>query len=348
MTKRRLIAYILIIAATAVLLILLYSYRIKISRVITPFFMAIVVAYLVNPLVCRLEDRKVPRKFGVLIVYAFFALALGAATLFFIPRFVNNTRDLINTLPEITSKYQDIFNSIVSTIQSSNWSAEIKNVLYTEIQSGVGMVQNFVADSLKKALETLVEAISMVSNLILAMMIAYYLVTDTGFFRSAAISIMPRKWRNGLICTGREINEVLASFIQGQLLTALIVGALETVGLMIIGLNYSIVFGMIGGISNIIPIFGPYIGGIPAVAVALLDSPMKALWTVLVFVIVQQIDTSYITPKIIEGRVGLHPVTTILAVLAGGEFFGILGMLLAVPVAAIIKIVFKRSVEALV
>lgn len=151
-----------------------------------------------------------------------------------------------------------------------------------------------------------------------------------------------------MIATCREINDILSNFIQGQLLTAAIIGVMETVALFIVGVKYAPILGIIGGISNIIPYFGPFIGAIPAVAVALIDSPVKVLWTVVAFVIIQQIDNMFISPKIIEGRLGLHPVTTILAVLVGEEFFGIIGMLLAVPVTAVIKVILKRSVEAIV
>jgi len=166
---------------------------------------------------------------------------------------------------------------------------------------------------------------------------------DAEFFKKGALSLVPRRWRNEIIGTCREINEILSCFIQGQLLTALIIGIMETVALAIIGVKYSPILGFIGGISNIIPYFGPFIGAIPSVAVALIDSPVKAFWTV-----VQQIDNAFISPKIIEGRLGLHPITTILAVLAGGEFFGIIGMLVAVPVTAVLKVILKRLIEAIV
>ncbi len=131
-------------------------------------------------------------------------------------------------------------------------------------------------------------------------------------------------------------------------MTALIVSTMEVIGLFIIKVKYPIILGIVGGIANIIPYFGPIIGAVPAVAVALIQSPVKALWTIIVFTIVQQIDNAFISPKIIEGRLGLHPVTTILAVLAGGEFLGITGMLVAVPIVAILKVIAKRLVEAIV
>jgi len=159
--------------------------------------------------------------------------------------------------------------------------------------------------------------------------------------------MLPRRWRNGLAGICKEVSNILAGFIQGQLMTALIVGILETMGLMVIKMKYSLVLGMIGGLANIIPYFGPYIGLLPALAIALTVSPMKAVWTIVIFMGVQQIDNNFITPKMIEGKLGLHPVATIFAVLVGGEFFGIIGMLLAVPAMAILRVLVNKTVEAI-
>jgi predicted PurR-regulated permease PerM len=140
----------------------------------------------------------------------------------------------------------------------------------------------------------------------------------------------------------------LSKFIQGQLLTAIIVGVLETIGLFLVRVKYPLVLGVIGGIAEIIPYFGPVIGAVPAVAIALIESPIKAMWAVLVYVVVQQLENAYISPKIIEGRLGLHPVATIMVILAGGKFFGVAGMLLAVPVTAILRVLIKRTINAVV
>jgi predicted PurR-regulated permease PerM len=123
---------------------------------------------------------------------------------------------------------------------------------------------------------------------------------------------------------------------------------LEAIGLIVIGMKYPLALGMLGGLANIIPYFGPYIGAIPAIAVALTISPMKAVWTALVFIAAQQIDNNFISPRMMEERLGLHPVATIFAVLAGGEFFGVPGMLLAVPAAAILRAIVNKTVDAIV
>lgn len=346
--NKRFYMFILIFITAFLTGFLLYNYRQKIGRLITPFIIAAFISYLVYPIVIWLEQRGVPRTGGILITYLSFLFLMSGIIIFLIPELTQNTRELLNTLPQITAKYQEFFNKIVSVINSSKWSEDMKLYLFRQINTGISTAQSYVDSALKKSLGGLIGAVTMFFDIAVAMVIAYYFMKDSGFFRTMILSTIPRSWRNGLATTGREINEVLTSFIQGQLLTALIVGTMEIIGLVIVGAKYPIFLGLLGGVANIIPYFGPIIGAVPAVAIALIDSPVKALWTALVFIIVQQVDNALISPKVIERRLGLHPVTTIFTVMVGGEFFGITGMLFSVPVMAILKVIFKNIIEAIV
>jgi len=340
--------YIIVFLLLAVILVIAYKNRVKLGKIISPFFMGLVIAYLLHPIAIRMEHKKIKRGIAIVILYVFFLIALGATMFFVFPTIVANTKELINTIPNIASQYEAYFRGLLLTISSSTWPAEVKETIMREISMGARTLQYMVVGTLKKSLTYMLDIIFSLFDLVLAMIIAYYYLKDADYLKEGFLSLTPRKWRNFLIGAGREINLILSNFIQGQLLTALIVGIMESIGLMLIHAKYPVVLGMVGGIFNIIPYFGPFLGAIPAVAVSLIDSPLKALWTSLVFIIVQQIDNAFISPKIIEGRLGLHPVTTILAVLVGGEFAGILGMLVAVPIAAILKVIIKRTIEIIV
>jgi len=348
MQKRKLMLLIIIIVISVLILIFIYSFRKKIGRILSPFFMAIVIAYLVHPMVKQLEGRKISRPVSIIMVYSGVILVFTAVTIFIVPELVNSTKELINTVPDIIANYQGMFNNILSNIRSSSWSSDIKDVLLNEINSSAEMIQNYTVNTLKRTMTRLIDSVAIILDFMLALVIAYYFIKDSLFFRSQVISLIPKKWRKNVLQTGRGINLVLSSFVQGQLLTALIVSIMEIGGLLLLKVKYPLVLGSIGGIANIIPYFGPIIGAIPAVAVALVESPIKAIWTVALFVVVQQIDNAFVSPKIIEGRVGLHPVTTIMAVLAGGEFLGITGMIISVPLVAIVKAIFKRVVDEIV
>ncbi len=338
------IAAALILAGAAAFLI---TWKVKIFRILSPFVLSVPLVYIVKPISERLVAKKIPMSVAILLVYFFFISAAASAAIFFIPQMAVNIRDLMETLPEIMDRYEQIFNSLLKNIKASNWSEQVKDAIFAEFESGAEMIQKLLVRFLENGMNIIMDMARILVDLTVAMVISYYVIKDGDKFRDFTLLLLPRRMRAGLVGMGKEISRILARFIQGQLMTALIVGVLETIGLMLVKMKYPLVLGMIGGLANIIPYFGPYIGVLPAAAIALTISPLKAVWVVVVFFIVQQLDNNFISPKMIEGRLGLHPVATIFAVLAGGEFFGILGMLLAVPAMAILRVLFNRAVKSI-
>ena len=344
---KKMVFYVIVVLLIAVLAYFIYTYREKIARVLSPFFLTILLVYIVKPLSDRLTAKKIPVGVAILIVYLFMLALLAAGSIYLIPELAANIRELMETLPQLMASYEDIFNDLLSIINSSNWSEQVKGAIFERIGNAVVQAQSFLVRLLENGLKLVVDMLRIIVDLTIALVLTYYTIKDGEKFKEYALRLLPRRWRNGLTGVCKEISRILAGFIQGQLMIALIVGILETIGLIIAGMRYPLVLGMIGGLANVIPYFGPYIGAIPAVAIALTISPMKAVWTIVVFLAVQQIDNNFISPKMIEGKLGLHPVATIFAVLAGGEFFGIMGMLLAVPVMAILRALINKSVEAI-
>ncbi len=345
---KKTVFYIILLIIAIGLIWFIYFYSDKLFKILTPFFMAVIIAYAIYPLVIRFERMGVKRGYSILIVYVFTGLTLGLFILYMMPHVVANAKELFNTLPDIANSYRELFNQYISKIKSSRWPNEVKNIVFGELNVGTGVVQRYAAQAMKKSINILASSIGILFNLVLSMILAYYFLKDIDNIKKSSLMLAPKKMRNELINIGRELNQIITNFIRGQLTTALIVGALETAGLYLVHVKYPFILGVIGGIANIIPYFGPVLGAIPAVALALLQSPTKAALAALVFIIVQQIDNAFISPRIIEGKLGLHPITTIVAVLVGGEFFGILGMLLGVPVTAMLKVLAKRAVDIIV
>lgn len=151
--------------------------------------------------------------------------------------------------------------------------------------------------------------------------------------------MIPLSKRSELLQLWEEIDEVLINFIIGNLTVALLVGSCTAFGLAMIGMDFPLLLGIITGITNIIPYFGPVIGGIPAVLLALLKSQKLAFYVIIVIVVVQQLESNFISPKVLGKSVGLHPLIVIFILLAGGELGGIVGMLIAVPLTAVLKII---------
>lgn len=344
---KRIIPFIASIIVFLLIFIFVYYYRGSIYRIVRPFLIAVAIAYLVHPMAVRMERKGIRRGTGILLIYLGFSVFIVSAGIFIVPELLSNARELMETLPDIIAGYQNMFNGIIAFIRKSKWSEDVKGIVFSEINAVGASTQAYISDMMKRSLAVFIGTVTILFDVLVAMVIAYYFIKDASLFKRLVLSLVPRKWRNGITGTGRDINRILSNFIQGQLLVALIVGILETFGLIIAGVKYPLVLGLLGGMANIIPYFGPIIGAVPAVAVALIESPVKALWTVIIFIIIQQMDNTFISPRIIEGRLGLHPVATILAVMAGGEFFGIAGMLLSVPVAAVLRVVIKRGIDAI-
>ena len=183
-------------------------------------------------------------------------------------------------------------------------------------------------------------------GIVSSFVLTYYFLRDKTAILNGFYGLFPYKWRPSLSAAADELGMISAKFIQGQILVALLIGIIETFGLLLIGIPYAVLLGAIGGISNMIPYFGPFFGALPPIFTALMISPAKAVWVLVLFLAVQQLDNNYLSPKIIEGNLGIHPITVIVVVFIGEEFFGLWGIIAAVPVYAMIKCVLIRIFKA--
>ncbi|HEY3239700.1 MAG TPA: AI-2E family transporter, partial [Acidimicrobiia bacterium] len=198
-------------------------------------------------------------------------------------------------------------------------------------------------DSVQKQLERVakvgVQVFHVLLVLILAPIFAFYLLIDLPHLKRTAVGLIPPAARPEVMLVARRINSAVGGFFRGQLLVAFIVGVLSSVGLRVINLDFWLLIGMVAGVFNIIPLVGPYIGGVPALVIALTTrEPITAVWVVVIMVAVQQIDNHFISPMVMHRAVKLHPVLVMVALLLGGTLAGFFGLLVAVPAAAVLKI----------
>jgi predicted PurR-regulated permease PerM len=142
-----------------------------------------------------------------------------------------------------------------------------------------------------------------------------------------------------------EVDKTLGKYIRGQLIVSSLVALMTTLGLLFLKIDYAIIIGAVAGISNIIPYFGPIIGAIPAIAIASLKSPASVLWVIIILIVVQQIESGIISPKVMGDSIGLHPVIVILTLIFGGKVFGFWGIILIMPVVAVIKAVITFMIN---
>lgn len=325
----------------AIIVYIIYRYRLTVGSILKPFIFSIILAYLLNPIVEIFERRKIRRIFSVIIVYLIFLTLILIFALILIPRLIKDIKVLLINLPYYSLKIQDMIISFQDTYINSNLPQGLKDI----IDENIIIFQNLIIETLQSVLDSVLNVFSKALNIIIVPVIVFYLLKDSGYFRKQALLVLPKKHRNKAILLFRDIDNAFGRFIRGQIIVAMFIGILTTIALSIIDVKYAVFLGLFAGLSNIIPYFGPIIGIIPTVIFALFDSPAKALYAAAAFILIQQIESGILTPKIIGESVGVHPVYVILSLFVGGRLMGIAGMIIAVPVLVAIKLTFRHMLR---
>lgn len=301
--------------------------------IIKPFVIGIIIAYIFDPPVKALMNRGLGRMAAVLIVY--FAIIGAAAALlsFLLPLVYREAMRLMDILPSYAIRAKEYLDGIYI-----RFSRSLTPELREAVRNNIDYIQQIIISQVNSLTDKLMGFFEGLVNWIIALVVSFYLLKDKDYFLSLLEYMIPVRLRQDTSRIGSEIDSVLMGFIRGELLVALVVGALASIGFLIIDLNFAILMGIITGVGNIIPYFGPILGGVPVAVVGLMESPAKAIWAIAVVVVIQQLESGIITPKIMGDSVGMHPVFIIMSLLVAAHFFGLVGMLLAVPVAAVIKV----------
>lgn len=325
-------------ALAAGLLFFIIRYRMEIIDALIPLGIGVIIAYILLPVVDAFDNLKMSRTASILISFGISIVVIVLLMLGLIPILINNIKDLTAVIPGILEAVSARFFAYIQKNIPPHWQEDI----LLELNRNFIRFQEKIMSGLYDFISSLPNTVSFILDVLAAWILSFYILKDKERIVRNVKYFFPQSCRDDMICFFRDIHRVVLRFIQGQFLIAIIIAVIETLGLYLIGMPYAPLLGFVGGLSNIIPYFGPYIGAVPAVVVALTVSPWKALWTAAIFIIVQQVDNIYLSPRIMKGKLGLHPVTTIMAVIIGGKFFGLLGLMFGVPLAAMIKIVVKR------
>lgn len=314
----------------------------------TPLVLAILLAYILNPLVSYFE-RWIPRIYSTLIAYLIFLSAIAIILVFVIPVMVQQIRGFIEGLPFYLARAREIGAALGE--QYFRMQLQLPPALENVMETTISEFQAFALSILRRAPMATINLISAIVNFILAPIVAFYLLKDLKRIRAFFLQVFPESRRETVTRVISIINRAVGGFVRGQLTVALIVGIMCALVLIILGVDYAVLLGMIAGLFNIVPYLGPVVGAVPAVIIALLDSPIKALLVVVLFFAVQQIDNALISPNVMKHQVGVHPVIVIFSLIAGGILFGFWGILLAVPFVAVAQelvltfVLRKKDVE---
>lgn len=314
--------------------------------VISPIFIGLIIAWLFDPIVKWLQSKNIPKIVACILVYV---VVIGGISLFvslLMPTFINQIKDFASTIPSLLKNFKDIATNLFNNF-SSNHDIDLSSMKETLF----GTIETFGINITTKVPNALVNvAKSLVSGgmtFILGLMIGFYMLFDFDKVSQHVLEIMPSGWRENAKDLCRRINQSLRGYVQGVFFVMLLVFVTQSIGLSLAGLKAPLVFALFCALMDIIPYFGPYIGAIPAVIVGFTQSPIVGVFCIVSIVVVQILENNFYQPLIMGHTMKLHPVTIMIGLLIFQHFFGIIGMIVATPVIAALKVIFTFINEKL-
>lgn len=306
----------------------------KVAVIFPPLILAGAIVFILNPFISMLQRKGIPRLAGVALTYFGFLAVAVLIGLIMYPAVHDQGANLADRWPTIRMKMERWVDDRAESVKGTPFEFDRQKV--TEAFSSTDVS---VRDQIDRVAKVGVKVFHVLLVMVLTPIFAFYLLVDLPHLKQVADGLIPAAARPEILVLARRMNAAVGGFFRGQLVVATIVGVMASFGLLIIGLPFWLLIGMVAGFFNMIPLVGPYIGGIPALVIALTTKePITALWVVVIMVTVQQIDNHFISPIVMHRVVKLHPVLVMLALLLGGTLGGFFGLLVAVPAAAILKI----------
>lgn len=314
-------------------LILGYSVR----GILGPLIMAAVLALILNPAVNAAERRRIPRVLTMLAIYAGLAGLLTAGVYYLVPVVRQQFAALVAQGPEIAGYFQDLAERghVVSIL---GMPIDLRQIYSEAVKNLPGLV----AGQVPSVLQNVFLLLSWLFQALLALLIAFFLVKDARSIRRFFEGLVPAGFRTDARQLGVEVYRMLGAYMRGQLLICALVGIVTGIALWLVGIPYSLALGVIAGVTAFIPFLGPFLGALPAVAVAafISQSTGKVLLVLAIYFVVANVVYNLISPKVFGDAVHLSPMLVIIAFVVGGYLGGVLGLFIAVPVAAIVRILF--------
>lgn len=318
--------------------------------IFVPILGGIFLAVVLNPIYKLIRDKVFNCKmFAILIVYSVFVGIIVTAGIIIIPRVVGSINQFIIDIPRMINSLEKLFENpperLQFIIERQSYQFFLDN-----IQTLTQRISEMVSGILDKTLIKLLDITSGIIDFIIAIFISGYILVDKNHFKNLAsktsYTFFSDETAQEIIDLGYELNQNVTKFIFGKFIDSLIIGIIAFIVMnFIIQTPYPLILSIVIGITNMIPYFGPFIGGVPAAIVTLLLDPIKGLWMILFVVILQQFDGWILGPKILGIQLALKPVWIITAILIGGGLFGLWGMFFATPVAALLKTIFNKYMD---
>ena len=348
-TSNNLLKFVL--ALVIILAILLATYLIKewnilgiigtILSIISPVFIGFVIAWLLDPLATKLST-KMPRVVACILTYLIVFGGIILLLAFTVPTFSSGVSDIVSVVPELVDNAQDFASDMLESLGDGKQIESYKDSILDKIES----VGTNLASTLPNTIWNFGSGVvSVATNIVLGIMIGFYLLSSFRNFQGHLLSIIPRDWQNSAKDLMGRINGKLRSYVGGVLLIMVLVFITQSIGFSLAGLSAPFLFALFCAITDVIPYIGPWIGGAPAVIVGFTIDPMVGVFCLISVLVCQLLENNFYQPLIMGKTMKLHPVTIMLGLLLFNYFFGMIGMIVATPVIATIKIIFEFIME---
>ena len=314
--------------------------------VISPLFIGFVIAWLFNPAVKKLEKKKIPRIAGSLIVYAIFLIFLVVFIKILVPTIYIQLNELVGSLPEIFNEVKLATNKLFESLNDMNGIdlTSVKVNLFTTLEN---WFTNFTTSLPEFILTVVTSFFSKLMTIAFGLIIGLYMLFDFDSISKHLISLLPKKHRKDADVLITDISTEVRKCVNGTLTVASMVFVGDSIGFAIIGLQAPLLFGLFCGITELIPYVGPYIGGIAAVIIGFSQSTFTGVMAIIICCVVQCLENFVLQPLIMSKTMKLHPVTIIIGLLIFEHFFGIVGMILATPIIALLKVIYYFTIDKL-
>lgn len=303
------------------------------------FVLGAAIAFLIQPAVTRLVALGIPRVLAIVMVFIVIIVVMAGLVLLIVPLVANEVGQLQRQAPTLATEAQDRINSLQgSPIQFLGITIDIKSTTAT-ISSHL---REFLLGQAGNAVTIGLTALTTLLQLVLMFIVAFLLALDAAAFRRVLRRLVPNDYRTDFDQIWRKVRKMLYAYVRGQLIIAGLIGILSGIACFALGLPDAIALGMIAGVTALIPYLGPFIGAVPAILVGLAVSPVKALLIAIVYFLISNVILNFVYPKVMGDAVRLSPILVIVAFIAGFSWAGILGMFVAVPIAATLRILFDH------
>jgi predicted PurR-regulated permease PerM len=301
------------------------------------FVLGSAIAFLIQPAIIRLHAAGVPRVLAIIVIFIAIIVALAGLVLLIVPLGVSEVNQLQVQLPGLAAAAQDRLNSL-QPVRVFGIDVDLKGVTQTVSSH----LREYLLGQFGNALTLGLTALTMALQLLLMFIVAFLLALEAPAVRRDLRRFVPNDYRTDFDQIWRQVRKMLYAYVRGQLIVAALIGISSGVACFVLGLPDAVALGLIAGVTALIPYFGPFLGAIPAILVGLSLSPQTALVIALVYLLLSNVILNVVYPKIVGDAVKLPPILVIIALIAGFSWGGILGMFVAVPIAATLRILFDH------